>query len=80
MAKIRLIFVEKLANSWLLAAFSASISQIFSHFFLRVLLVQSSLVIQFDLNLFEDSVNRDGIHADRFGARGFPVVGGAHAG
>jgi|LZQQ01.1.fsa_nt_gb hypothetical protein len=33
MAKIRLIFVEKLANSWLLAAFPASISQIFSHFF-----------------------------------------------
>lgn len=42
MAKIRLIFVEKLANSWLLAAFSASISQIFSHFSLRVLLVQSA--------------------------------------
>jgi hypothetical protein len=33
MAKIRLIFVEKLANSGLLAAFSALISQIFSHFF-----------------------------------------------
>ncbi len=76
MAKIRLIFVEKLANSCVFRLNQPN----FLSFFLRVLLVQSSLIIQFDLNLFEDSVDRDGIHADRFGARGFPVVGGAHAG
>ncbi len=34
MAKIHLLFVEKLANSWLLAAFSALIRKILSHFYL----------------------------------------------
>jgi hypothetical protein len=43
MVKSRLTFVEKLANSTLLPAFSASISQFFPHFYFSALQPSSSV-------------------------------------